>query len=95
MLFYLVVSQPQGEVPAATELKFFEWLRYLKKSGRLTEYWALKQRPGLAAVLRLNFAGDLDELLENWRGRVPSEFVIEPLKDPKALEADLAKKMLG
>lgn len=55
----------------------------------------MKEKPGLAAVLRLNFTGDLDELLAGWSQRLPSEFTVEPLKDPKTLEADLAKKVLG
>jgi len=95
MRFYLVISEPKGDIPAGDELKFFEWFKHLKKTGRITEYWALQQKPGLAAVLRLNFAGDLDELLAGWRQRLPSEFTVEPLKDPKTLEADLAKKVLG
>ena len=95
MQFYLVISEPKGDIPAGEELRFFEWFKHLKKTGRITEYWALKEKPGLAAVLRLNFASDLDELLAGWSQRLPSEFTVEPLKDPKTLEADLAKKVLG
>lgn len=95
MNFYLVISDPTEEPSAMAELKFFEWLKHLKKTARITEYWALKDKPGLAAIARLNFASDLDELLEGWRQRAPSDFVVEPLKDPQALEAELAKKLLG
>ena len=95
MHFYLVISEPVGDIEPMAELKFFEWLKHLKKTGRVTEYWALKQKPGLAAVLRLNFTSDLDEMLEGWRQRLPSEFTVEPLKDPKGLEAELAARVLG
>ena len=95
MHFYLIISEPEGEVEAAAELKFFEWLKYLKKSSRVTQYWALRSRPGLAAVLKLNFEKDLEELLDGWKQRLPSKFTVEPLKDPKTLEADLARKILG
>lgn len=95
MKLYLAISKTESDVSASAELKFFEWFKHLKKTGRVVDYWALKQRPGLAAVLRLNFEIDLDELLEGWNQRVPSEFTVEPLKDPKALEADLAKRILG
>ncbi len=95
MRFYLVTSEPIGQTEAASELKFFEWLKYLKKTDRITRYWALKDKPGLVAVLRLNFESDLDELLDGWKQRLPSKLTVEPLKDPKTLETDLAKKMLG
>lgn len=95
MHFYLVISQPQNDIEPMAELKFFEWLKHQKKIARVTEYWAFKDKPGLAAIFKVNFPFELDELLEGWRLRVPSEFTVEPLKDPKSLETELAGRVLG
>lgn len=95
MRYYLVISEPSEAVAPTRELKFFEWFKHLKKNGRVTDYWALREKPGLAAVLRLSFESELEEILAGWRERLPSDFTIEPLKDPKDFEADLAKKLLG
>lgn len=95
MHFFLVISEQVGESDPSAELKFIEWLKHLKKNRRVYEYWALKDKPGMAAVLRLNFLTELDELLGGWRQRVSSEFTVVPLKDPKHLEVELAAKLLG
>jgi hypothetical protein len=95
MLHYLLKAAPTEPLPAERELKFYEWLKHQKKVGRVVEYWAFKDKPGLAAVLKLNFASDLEELLSAWAERAPSEFSTEALLAKKAHEAELAKKMLG
>ncbi len=95
MLHYLILTKAKDEIEPVAELKFFEWLKHLKKRGTVKEYWALKDKPGLAAHVCLNFESDLDDLIEEWGGRVPSEFTIERLKSLKSLETELARKMLG
>lgn len=95
MKYYLVTSKPSASIEAGSELKFFEWLKHQEKNGIVREYWALKMRPGIAAILRLNFESELEEFLQGWNERAPAEFSVEPLMSKKSLETELAKKLLG
>lgn len=95
MKYYLLTTKPTATIPAEKELKFFEWLKHQKKTGRVEEYWAFKDKEGLAAVLRLNFSSELNDLVDAWNDRIPSEFTTEELLGRKALEAEMAKKLFG
>ncbi len=95
MHYYLLVSETEGELDAGRELKFFEWLKHQEKAGRVREYWGLKNRAGLAAVVKMNFESELEEFIAAWKERAPAQFQVEPLIGRKAFESELAKKMLG
>lgn len=95
MKFYLIISTPKQQESGLEGLKFYEWLKYLKKSNRLLDYFARQNSPGIVAIFRLNFPSELDDLLKKWQEKVPSDFTVEPLKDPKALEMELTRRLLG
>ena len=95
MKYYVITSKPSASIEAGRELKFFEWLKHQEKTGKVREYWALRNRPGIAAILKMNFESELEEFLAAWNERAPAEFAIEPLMSKKALDAELAKKLLG
>lgn len=91
----MVVSEPKANLGGTEEVKFFEWLKHQKKIGRVIDYWAFSDKPGLLAILKVNFESELSEVLETWDARAPAVLKSEQLLSRAALEAELAKRILG